>query len=83
MGLIQQGPGDVPLYTRQADVEASLEEASTVGQAEIDFGLDGQANRQDDLPPAGGQRDGACEAGRPRGGKQLLRIGADARRAWR
>ena len=43
MGFIQQGLSDLPLHTRQADVEASLEEISAVSQAEIDFGLDGRA----------------------------------------
>src|SRR5258708_19984840 len=53
MGFIHQGLGDLPLHTRQADVEASLEEAGAVTQAQIDFGLDGEANRQTDLPSAG------------------------------
>jgi hypothetical protein len=30
-----------------------LEEAGAVSQAQIDFGLDGEANRQNDLPLAG------------------------------
>jgi hypothetical protein len=53
MSFIPQGPGDLPLHTRQADGKASLEEASAVSQAEIDFGRDGQANRENDLPSAG------------------------------
>ena len=58
-----------------------MEEVSAVSQAEIDFGLDGQANRENDRPLAGCKRDGAFEAGRPGGRKELLRIGADTRRA--
>src|SRR5260370_13905327 len=81
MCFIHQGLGDFPLHTRQADVEASLEEASAVSQAQIDFSLDGQANRENDLSLAGCKRDGAFEAGRPGSRKQLLRIGADARGA--
>ncbi len=81
MGFIHQGLSDLPLHARQADVEASLEEVSAVSQAEIDFGLDGRANRKNDLPLAGRKRDGAFEAGRPGGRKQLLRIGADTRGA--
>jgi hypothetical protein len=53
MGFIHQGLSDVPFHTRQADGKARLEEASAVSQAQIDFGLDGQANRKDDLPLAG------------------------------
>ena len=45
MGFIHQGLSDLPLHTRQADGEASLEEAGAVSQAEIDFGRDGQARR--------------------------------------
>ena len=56
-----------------------MEEVSAVSQAEIDFGLDGQANRENDRPLTGCSRDGAFEAGRPGGGEQLLRIGADIR----
>jgi hypothetical protein len=81
MCFIHQGLSDLPLHTRQADVKASLEEVSAVSQAEIDFGLDGQANRENDLPLAGRKRDGAFEAGRPGGRKELLRIGADTRGA--
>ena len=81
MGFIHQGLGDLPLHTRQADVEASSEEVGAISQAKIDFGRDGQANRENDLPLAGRKRDGAFEAGRPGGRKQLLRIGADARGA--
>ena len=50
-------------------------------QAEIDFGRDGEANRENDLPLARRKCDGAFEAGRPGGRKELLRIGADARGA--
>jgi len=53
MGFIHQGLGDFPLHTRQADVEASSEEVSAVSQAEIDFGREDQANRENDLPLAG------------------------------
>jgi len=53
MGFIHQGLGDLPLHTRQADGKASLEEASAVSQAEIDFGREDQANRENDLPLAG------------------------------
>ena len=81
MGFIHQGLSGLPLHTRQGDVEASLEEVSAVSQAEIDFGLDGRANQKNDLPLAGRKLDGAFEAGRPGGRKQLLRIGADTRRA--
>jgi hypothetical protein len=81
MCFIHQGLSDLPLHTRQADVKASLEKVSAVSQAEIDFGLDGQANRESDLPLAGRKRDGAFEAGRPGGRKELLRIGADTRGA--
>jgi len=79
--FIHQSLGDFPLHTGQADVKASLEEVSAVSQTQIDFGLDDQANRENDLPLAGCKRDGAFEAGRPGGRKQLLRIGADARGA--
>src|SRR5271165_7553853 len=81
MCLVHQGLGDLPLHPRQADVEASLKEVSAVSQAEIDFSLDGWANRDNDLALAGCKRDGAFEAGRPGGRKQLLGIGADARGA--
>jgi hypothetical protein len=53
MGFIHQGLSDLPLHTRQADGKASLEEASAVSQAEIDFGREDQANRENDLPLAG------------------------------
>ena len=54
MGFIHQGLGDLPLHTRQVGGKASLEEAGPVSQAEIDFGRDGQANRQNDLAPSRG-----------------------------
>lgn len=59
MRFIHQGLSELSLHTRQADVKASSEEVGAVSQAEIDFGLDGQANRDDHLSLAGRMRDGA------------------------
>ena len=53
MGFIHQGLGRFPLHTRQADVEANLKEAGAVSYAQIHFGLDGQADSENDLPLSG------------------------------
>jgi hypothetical protein len=54
MSSVRTGPRRLELpSTRQADVKASLKEVSAVSQAEIDFGLDGQAHREYVLPLAG------------------------------
>src|SRR6202161_4862432 len=71
--FVHEGLGDVALDTGQADVEASAEEVAAV--------RDGQVGRQSDFPVAGRKRNRALETRRPPGGQQLLRIGADARRA--
>jgi hypothetical protein len=79
--FIHQGPGDFGLDTRQADVEASPEKVPAVRQVQVHFGVDGGVGRQNDLPFAGRKPDRTFETRRPAGGEQLLRIGADARRA--
>jgi len=78
MRFIDHSPSDVALHTWQADVEARLQEASAVGEAQVHFGINRQVSRKSDLPFAGRKPHRAFEAGRPTSGEQLLRIGADA-----
>jgi uncharacterized LabA/DUF88 family protein len=50
---VHQGLGDFALQTRQADVEASLEEVSAASCAQVHFGVKGQVSRESDLHFAG------------------------------
>jgi hypothetical protein len=72
---------ELPIHTGHADAKSSLEEVSAVSRAEIHFGFDGQANRENDFLLAGRKRDCTLEAGRPGGRKELLRSGTDPIRA--
>src|SRR5215470_6986753 len=81
MSFIQQGLSDVARDAGHADVEASTEEVAAFAQIQVDLGVDGDLGRQRDLLLAGHKADRTFETGRPTGGEQLLRIGADARRA--
>jgi hypothetical protein len=46
---VYQGLGDLTLQARQADVEASLQEASVASFPQVHFGVDGPVNGDPDL----------------------------------
>lgn len=81
MGFIDQGAGYVPRHTGQADIQPGAEEVGALSQTQIDFGRYRRADRKHDRLSKGRNHDGAAQAGGPGGGKQLLGIGTDARRA--
>ena len=60
------------------DVQSGTEDEPPVVRAQVHLGVDVPVGREDDVPLCGQQRDRAHEAGRPAGGDQLLRVGADA-----
>jgi hypothetical protein len=70
--------GDIALQTRQADVEAGSQQELVTGCAEINLGINSDIGRKRDLHVARHTAHRPDEAGRPAGGKQLLRIGAGA-----
>jgi hypothetical protein len=76
MGFIDQGLRDVPLHAGQADIQPGAEEICALLQTQIDLGFYNAADRKNDRPSNGCNRDGVVQAGRPGRREQLLRIGA-------
>jgi hypothetical protein len=66
---------------RYADVEPGSKEIAGVARVQVYFGVNGKVRRQSDLHFVRDDSDCTLETGRPTGREQLLRIGADARRA--
>ena len=63
MGIVDQLTGDVLRDARQADIQARAEEIGAVREVEVDLGVDCEVGRQGNLLLAGGEPDGAFEAG--------------------
>jgi hypothetical protein len=68
---------DLALDTRKADIEAAAEKVTAISQMQVHFGVDGQVGRKCNLPLARRETDRTFKTGRPAGGEELLRIGAD------
>jgi hypothetical protein len=75
---VHNGLGNFALQTRQADVKPCSEEVNVSGIAQVYFGIDGCVSRKLDLHLVGHKAHRTNEAGRPTGGKQLLRIGTSS-----
>ncbi|MNL26282.1 hypothetical protein D3C87_1477990 [compost metagenome] len=83
MGGIHEGAGQRRLHTRQADIQACLEEEGVIGLAQIDFGRDADVSRQAHFQRQRRLAQRADETRRPAGAQQLLRVGAATGRARR